>query len=134
MLTTLAMTCLMEVAYYEARNQPEPAQFAVVEVALRRVKDWRWKDDPCSVVYAPAQYEWAIDKPEKKPEEHHSWLLAGEIVGILVRSGKYSATRCADHHHDISVTPDWTKRMDFEIQIGDIRFYCSDPEDWRRPK
>ena len=34
-----ALTCLALVIYHEARNQPLPAQYAVAEVTIARVKD-----------------------------------------------------------------------------------------------
>ena len=134
MFTALALTCLAEVAYYEARNQPEPAQFAVIEATLRRVDDWRWDDKPCDVVYAPAQYEWTSNKPVKLIQEKPNWELAKDITGIVVENhlnGEYAATRCSDHFHDESKTPWWVPLMEFEVQIGDILFYCSDEKYWR---
>lgn len=127
------MECLQEAAYYEARGEVIPTQFGVIEATLRRVDDWRWDDLPCLVVYAPGQYEWSDDKPERLPQEAASWELAGEIAEIVTQYGP-SATKCADHWHDISETPWWVSFMEFEIQIGRIRFYCSNPDDWRRPK
>lgn len=126
-----ALICKQEAIYYETRNQPIPAMFAVVEATNRRIADWRWDNDACAVVYAPDQYEWAADKPERKPEESASWDLAGEIVEIVEKYGP-SATRCADHWHDDSEWPWWTESMELEVVIGNMYFYCSDEDDWRR--
>lgn len=126
-----AATCLTEAAYYEARNQPQAAMFAVIEATERRIKDWRWDDDACAVVYAPRQFQWTADKPERKPEESASWELAGDIVEIVREYGP-SATRCADHWHDKRERPWWVDSMELEVVIGDMYFYCSDEDDWRK--
>lgn len=130
-MTAAALLCLQEATYYEARSEPEPAQFAVVEATMRRVHDWRWEDDPCGVVYFPGHYEWTANKPSRKDEEAASWELSGDIVDVVLEYGA-SATKCADHWHDISDTPWWVDHMEFEVQIGRIRFYCSNVDDWRK--
>lgn len=130
-MTAAALLCLQEATYYEARSEPEPAQFAVVEATMRRVEDWRWEDDPCGVVYYPGHYEWAKAKPNRKAEEAVNWALSGDIVGIVLEYGP-SATKCSDHWHDISETPWWADHMEFEVQIGRMRFYCSNEDDWRK--
>lgn len=122
--------CLQQAIYYEARGEAEPAQFVIVEATLRRVHDTRWPSTPCEVVYQPAQYEWSERPPVVK--EPNSWRIAGDIAQIVLKYG-YSASTCADHWHDISARPWWVDYMTLEMQIGKLKFYCSNTDDWSKP-
>ena len=122
-----ALTCLALVVYMETRSEPEPAQFAVAEVTMRRVEDDRWPDDVCGVVFEKRQYAW-----NHKPvviREPDAWALARDIAGIVMRKGT-RATSCADHFAQGS--PSWSHGMDLENTIGLHHFWCSDESDWRK--
>lgn len=126
-----AMLCLSLVIYHEARGEPEPAQFAVAEVTIQRVKDWRWPDTVCGVVFQEGQYRWTKDKPPIRDVK--AWRKSQRIAKIVIKNHIGAAIRCADHFHDDSEQPGWTQRMELELTVGRMKFYCSDEEDWRRP-
>lgn len=119
-----ALLCLALVVYHEARNQPEPGQFAVAEVTMRRVEDGRWPNTVCGVVYEPWQYEWTHMNLEV--HEKDSWVKSKQIAEIVM-SKTTTATTCADHFSRYDSNPWWSKDMKVDVQIGDHVFYCSKP-------
>lgn len=125
------LTCLALVIYHEARGEPLPAQYAVAEATIRRVKDPRWPNTVCEVVFQNDQYEWAKDKPPIT--DRKAWDKSYAIAEIVVGNHVGVATHCSDHFHDDSMSPWWTRKMRHEVKIGAMHFYCSNPEDWRRP-
>lgn len=127
-----ALTCLALVIYHEARGEPLPAQYAVAEATIRRAEDPRWPDTVCKVVFQPGQYKWARNKPPIT--EMDAWRKSFAIAEIVAKNHVGAATRCSDHFHDDSELPGWTAKMDLEVKVGRMMFYCSNPEDWRRPK
>ncbi len=50
--------CLADVIYFEARGEDRAGMQAVGEVVLNRVKDSRYPDNVCDVVYQPYQFSW----------------------------------------------------------------------------
>lgn len=123
------LACLALAVYFEARGEPEPAQFAVAEALVRRVEDWRWKDDVCSVIAEPDQLEWYAHRPSVT--ESWAWAKARGIAEIVLRH-RTRATTCADHWHDASMTPWWADKMELELTVGKMKFYCSNEDDWRK--
>ena len=115
----IAATCLAFVIYFEARNQPEAAQFAVAEVTIQRVKDDRWPNTICGVVFQPNQYKWAKNKPPIRDAK--AWRKSQRIANIVLNNHIGAAISCSDHFHDDSETPGWTQRMALELTIGRIR-------------
>lgn len=126
----IAATCLAAAIYHEARGEPEPGQFAVAETIMRRVEDARWPDDVCAVVYQSHQFEWTANPPPVR--NLSAWNKSQAIANIVLQNGT-SATSCADHFAHIDTEPAWAARMMVDSEIGEHAFYCSNPDDWRRP-
>lgn len=74
-------TCLAATIYLEARDQPTRGQWAVAEVALRRVESGRWGGSICEVVKARRQFAPTL-VPATTPIDHpQAWDKAWEVAG-----------------------------------------------------
>lgn len=126
-----ATLCLAAAIYHESRGEPEPGQFAVAEVIMRRVADDRWPDDVCGVVYQPMQFSWTID-----PQPVDDWVAwhKAEKIAEIVLERPTTATSCADHYARIELEPGWAQWMIVDVEIGEHAFYCSNEYDWRKAK
>lgn len=122
-----ALLCLSLAVYHEARGESLDGQFAVAEVVLRRVRDPRWPDDVCSVVFQPHQFEWArLPWPMLVPKDQYAYSDAMAIAqaASILPTGWGAATRCADHFHS-GDRPHWAYVYRMEKKIGGHYFYCS---------
>lgn len=115
--------CMSKAAYFESRGQPEKGQLAVIFTVLNRVKDSRFGNTPCKVVYSPNQFSWTRSKHVVKDKD--SYAKAKELVLETLRGEHRDITRGATHFHAKYVSPSWAKRMDCTIVVGDHKFYRS---------
>ena len=115
--------CMSKAAYFESRGQSEKGQLAVIFTVLNRVKDSRFGNTPCKVVYSPNQFSWTRSKHVVKDKD--SYARAKELVLETLRGEHRDITRGATHFHAKYVSPSWAKRMDCTIIVGDHKFYRS---------
>lgn len=118
---TKQIECMSKAAYFESRGQTEKGQLAVIFTVLNRVKDSRFGNTPCKVVYSPNQFSWTRSKHVVKDKD--SYARAKELVLETLRGEHRDITRGATHFHAKYVTPSWAKRMDCTIVVGDHKFY-----------
>ena len=134
--------CLAKNIYFEAKNQGTAGWAAVASVTLNRVKDTRYPNSICEVVYqGPARPSWQ-DPELMIPIRHKcqfSWYCDGksdvmrntskreEIIKFAeyVLSTKFDLdiTDGATHYHADYVYPAWAKTKTKTIEIGDHIFY-----------
>ena len=127
---TKQMWCLATAVYFEARGESYRGQVAVAQVVLNRVKDHRYPDTICGVVYQnqsrrnSCQFSFACDGIPESINDQKSWAQAQEIAG-KVTSGELYLTEVADatHYHATYVRPAWAPRMTKMTQIGLHIFY-----------
>lgn len=120
------LSCMTDNIYFEARSEPILGQIEVGKVVLNRVKDPRWKNDVCGVVYEKSQFSWTLEKRRKvRDEETYKFIktLAYQLLASresVDLSGANHYLRC-DWREGHGVT--WWKRMEFVGQIGAHCFY-----------
>ncbi|WP_354038661.1 cell wall hydrolase [Devosia sp. UYZn731] len=122
--------CLSTAIYFEARGESYRGQVAVAQVVLNRVKDHRYPNTICGVVYQnqtrrnSCQFSFACDGIPERIDDQKSWAQAEEIAG-KVTSGELYLTEVADatHYHASYVRPAWAPRMTKVTQIGLHIFY-----------
>ena len=142
--------CLANNIYHEASTQPDAGQVAVGLVVLNRVKDSRYPNSICEVVYDARMTEsWKTkqfpDLPDHKrkyyPKRHQcqfSWYCDGKAdriydkkayakiyaLAIRIISGRYNGLiEGATHYHADYVSPNWSKSHTYIGQIADHIFY-----------
>ncbi len=132
-----AKRCLAQALYFEARGESAKGQIAVGRVILNRVKDKRFPDTVCGVVFQNAsrhnacQFSFACDgKPEKiknRPLWHEivkraDWLLScrrGCADTPIWKGLLWNST----HYHATYVKPGWAKSMRATGRIGAHVFF-----------
>lgn len=123
-ILTSAIMCLALNIYNEARGEPLRGQYAVAEVVLNRQADRRWPDRTCDVVYQPYQFSWTLKKFTVSEEAQLE--LAIRIAREVLEDRHTRVLTCADHYHNHTVRPVWTRNMKIETVIGNHIFYCSE--------
>ncbi len=142
--------CLAKNIYFEAKSQSNAGQISVALVVMNRVKDSRFPNTICEVVYqGPVKESWKTrqypDLEDHKriyyPKKHQcqfSWYCDGKsdriwnedafarafIIAKRVIAGQYDGyLEGATHYHATYVNPDWAKTKTLITQVGDHIFY-----------
>ena len=116
--------------YWEARSEPVDGQIAVAAVTLNRVRDNRFPDEICDVVYQGGetrrhrcQFSWWCDGKRDEPLETEAWLRAN-MLARLVHAGIVSdPTEGALWYHADYVDPFWADAKVKITKIGRHIFY-----------
>ena len=136
--------CLAKNMYYEARNQGLAGQLAVSLVVMNRVKDKRYPDTICEVVYQGpiskwwlkekgkivpirnrCQFSWYCDGKSDKPKNKKKYKFFLDLSRDLVYGNMQvvDITEGATHYHADYVYPDWRKTKTKTIEVADHIFY-----------
>lgn len=122
--------CLATAIYFEARGESYRGQVAVAQVVLNRVKDYRYPNTICGVVFQnqnwrnACQFSFACDGIPEVVNDRRSWAQA-EDIARRTTAGELYLTEVADatHYHATYVRPAWAPRMTKVTQIGLHIFY-----------
>lgn len=117
--------CLAKNIYFEARNQSFLGQRAVAWVTLNRVKDNKYPESVCEVVWQNGQFSWTEDGKSDKPKDKESWMLAKFVAEIAVQTyGQLpDPTDGATMYHANYVNPYWSSKFVETTVIDDHIFY-----------
>ena len=143
--------CLAKNIYFEAKSEPIAGQYAVSDVVLNRVKDSRFPNTICEVVYEAqmreswktkkdpdlpqserkfhpvrdrCQFSWFCDGKSDEVKDGDAWRRAQEIAYKIVNDYKHRGlTEGATHYHATYVSPKWAPRLDLVGRIGTHIFY-----------
>ncbi|MEL8056904.1 MAG: cell wall hydrolase [Pseudomonadota bacterium] len=121
--------CLAQAVYYEARSERTEGQLAVAEVIVNRVKDHRYPNTICDVVFQGAtrttgcQFTFTCDGAMKKQPNGWRWEKAQTIASHVVMGLNEKKTRDATHYHATYVNPVWNSGLIKTRQIGTHIFY-----------
>jgi len=122
--------CLATAIYFEARGESYRGQVAVAQVVMNRVKDHRYPNTICGVVYQnqtkrnACQFSFACDGIPEAVTEPKPWAQAEDIASRFL-NGELYLTEVGDatHYHATYVRPAWAPRMTKVTQIGLHVFY-----------
>jgi spore germination cell wall hydrolase CwlJ-like protein len=122
--------CLATAIYFEARGESYRGQVAVAQVVLNRVKDYRYPDTICGVVFQnqsrrnSCQFSFACDGIPETINDRTSWAQAEDIAKRFTNGELYlTEVANATHYHATYVRPAWAPRMTKLTQIGLHVFY-----------
>ncbi|MEM9667565.1 MAG: cell wall hydrolase [Pseudomonadota bacterium] len=119
--------CLSEAVYYEARSESTSGQLAVAEVIMNRVKDHRFPNSVCEVVYQGAtrttgcQFTFTCDGALNRKPRGRKWEAAQTVATHVLMDLHERRTGSATHYHATYVDPLWnaglvrTNRIDTHI-------------------
>ena len=109
------LLCLADNIYFEARGEPEAGQFLVGFITLNRVRDSRWPNDICKVVYQPGQFNWTFDKHPNKPYKSEVYYRIIYIASVVMQ-----AKEIEDYGYYFNTTHAKSKSL---LVVGNHRFY-----------
>lgn len=125
--------CLAKNIYYESRGEPTEGKVAVGIVTLNRVKNDKWPDSICDVVYhrtvsrsgrTVCQFSWTCRNIKVPKDNDKDWINSYKISKNLLL-GDYERWRIkykkAHHFHNTSVDPKWN--LEKIHRIGRHIFY-----------
>lgn len=122
--------CLATAIYFEARGETYRGQVAVAQVVMNRVKDHRYPDTICGVVFQnqhkrnACQFSFACDGIPEVVNEREPWVQAESIADQYLKGELYlTEVGTATHYHATYVSPKWAPRMEKVTQIGLHVFY-----------
>ena len=124
--------CLAQAVYFEARSEPFEGQVAVAYVILNRVKDRRYPDNICGVVFQnekrrnQCQFSFACDGLSDNPYEKAAWNVARRVAGGTLTNASSDVTARSTHYHAKYVHPGWAKHLQQTLQVGSHIFYRED--------
>ncbi len=108
--------CLATAIYLEARSEPEPGQFAVAEVALRRRDSHLYGDTVCEVVTQRRQFAPTLVSPDYRLRNQQAWQRSFDIAGIalggwtLAEEERSQAAPSATHFVALAkASPNWAQ-------------------------
>lgn len=121
--------CLAEAVYYEARSERKSGQLAVAEVIMNRVKDHRYPNSVCDVVYQGAtrttgcQFTFTCDGATDRAPRGVRWEAARTVASHVMMGLNEEKTSGATHYHATYVNPVWNSGLVRTRQIGTHIFY-----------
>lgn len=126
--TSRAVECLALAMYWEARGEGATGMRAVGSVVLNRVAHQDFPDSVCGVVFqggetAPCQFSWWCDGKSDRPRNARQWRLCVYAAENLLLQRPTDQTRGALYFHSASVNPQWHRRQQRTVRIGNHLFY-----------
>jgi spore germination cell wall hydrolase CwlJ-like protein len=121
------VTCLAYSIFREAGNQPQPAQYAVGQIHINRLKSGKWGTTMCQVVYAHAQFSWTLFKIKDKDvwsaaQKGYYMEMADQLINDGVRVKSLNNVEI-QHYHATYVKPKWRKDGIMVAKAGSHVFY-----------
>lgn len=123
------MKCMAEAVYYEARSEATSGQLAVAEVIMNRVRDHRYPNTACDVVYQGAtrttgcQFTFTCDGALARAPRGTRWEKAQAIAAHVMLNLEEQRTGGATHYHATYVNPVWNAGLIKTSRIGTHIFY-----------
>ena len=122
--------CLAKAIYFEARSESIKGQMAVAKVILNRVRDPRFPNTICGVVYQGAerrnacQFSFACDGKPDYPTNARQWAIARRIAAKALKGQiRLRGLEGVAFYHADYVRPTWASMMRPVVKIGRHIFY-----------
>lgn len=121
--------CLSQAVYYEAGNEPRAGQLAVAEVIANRVKDHRYPNSVCEVVYQGStrttgcQFTFTCDGALSREPDARKFERAQEVAAHVMMDLHERRTNGATHYHATYVNPVWNSGLVRTTRIKTHIFY-----------
>jgi spore germination cell wall hydrolase CwlJ-like protein len=125
------LDCLAMNIYREAGHESFEGKVAVAQVTMNRVKDGRFGEDVCGVIYKKnvvmekvvCQFSWACDQAAKtRPVNQSAYRESYEVAKkVLLEGFQLSVLKDALYFHATHINPQWS--LDKIGQIGNHIFY-----------
>lgn len=117
--------CLALNVYHEARGESRQGQLAVAAVTLNRVRDERFPDSVCAVVWQPRQFSWTHTRRSYFPTDMKAWKAAMRIAETSLQEQVVAEYDNLLYYHSQQVKPRWSEHKRFVARVGSHLFYSS---------
>ena len=123
------LMCMAQAVYYESAREPLEGQLAVAEVIANRMRDHRYPDTACGVVFQGAtrttgcQFTFTCDGAMQKKPVGENWDRAKRIAAHVLMGINEERTGGATHYHATYVDPIWNSGLVQTDKIGLHIFY-----------
>lgn len=115
--------CLAHNIYYEAGVEDYKGKIAVAQVTWNRLKNGRWGDTVCKVVYGKHQFSWT--KQRKPKPAGQLWQDSQAAARDFLRGVRLAILRDSKFYHATWISaPSWTDPMTVKATIGQHIFYA----------
>lgn len=117
--------CLIINTYHEADNSEE-GMISVNTVVHNRLLSRKWGDSYCSVIYAPWQFSWTLDRKKRYTKINYNvnrWKVVADSVDRFLRGSRIQGLEGAIAYHATWVNPSWGRRLQRLAFIGGHHFY-----------
>lgn len=101
----VAIFCLAQALYFEARSEPIAEQLMVANVIMNRVDSDRYPDDVCEVVEQPKQFSYLSDGKSEKIHNLTAWNTTMYWADWYLHHPYKYHNAC--HYHANYVNPNW---------------------------
>jgi hypothetical protein len=134
-----ALECLTLAVYYEAGNQDGPAQQAVAQVVLNRVRHPAFPSSICGVVFQhderriSCQFTFTCDGALLRRPDPVIWSRAERVAAIALNGAVFGPVGLALNYHADYVVPYWATTLIKSAQVGAHIFYGW-PDLWGMPQ
>lgn len=121
--------CMAQAVYYEAGNQSDSGKLAVAEVITNRVRDHRYPNTVCGVVFQGAtrttgcQFTFTCDGAMDRAPKGKRWTRSQEVAAHVLMNVHEPRTGAATHYHANYVDPIWNSGLIKTETIGAHIFY-----------
>jgi len=117
--------CLARNIFFEAGVEDVVGKIAVGQVTINRMKDGRWGDTICEVVYSKAQFSWTLfSKKRNETPEGPLWEESVRVAQDVMRGTRHVELQDALFYHtDYIKTPIWASDNFKITQVGQHIFY-----------
>ena len=116
------MQCMADNLHHEAKVDGMRGMEAVASVVMNRVRDPRWPDNVCDVVYQRSQFSWTLKKSLRTMKMKHDWKTLA-VATMALDGTLIDKTGGATHYHAVYVTPRWGLVYEFTVQVEQHLFY-----------
>lgn len=124
--------CLAQAVYFEARGESSLGQMAVAHVVLNRVRDRRYPNTICAVVFQNdhrrhrCQFSFACDGQSDRARNLKAWASALKVSLKTLAGVTEDMTLASTHYHATYVSPYWASHLKPTVQFGQHLFYRED--------
>lgn len=117
--------CLAKNIYHEAGVESAAGKYAVAQVTINRLREGRWGNTICKVVYAKAQFSWTLSaKKRAEQPKGQLWKDSKQIADWVIDHGhEVPSLKSSTYYHATYVKPHWVKTVARVQQIGQHIFY-----------
>lgn len=125
--------CHAQNLYFETSGEPYKGKVAVIFVVANRVKDQRWPNDVCEVIWQKkwkrkkrrfiSQFSWTTDGKSDTPRDLKEWYRCLLIAQAWKDKKLKNNVGNATHYHSVAVKPWWRKKYRHVASIGRHIFY-----------